>query len=745
MEVIKTKRLIFSFLLCLLLFSSSASAWEESFEGHWGEIAATNYQLTDAYIDSDSGFICMQSNQHTATIQINESYLGYLRYNTVPSVSGGTLTIQMYAADGTTVYSSSGIWATYTASSYNIIELIETEDRSTLSIYCNGVSQGSTSRLSEKDIDIIKIAQYCGYDHTHFDDFSTSPFMIGTPGFMSVSSGTIYSSVSVPIANNYHVTLSKSSGEEVERWNITSKCQLISYSVNTYFSDDGFYYYNIYDAAGKLYYSKLLYYNSLGIYPTSYFSISSDTAADIRDKDLNGGAISGGGTIYLYPSETTNNFQNFTIEFQQPAYNRQFTISKIFNTSQIDGSKISLTGLSPNIYNVSLDNVYLGSTGGSNSYDYTVNWIGDNSYIFELSPDFSSPGAWGYVKDSTTQEKIPYALLYLFNTTFSTTAYTDENGMYFIGGLEPGAYSIQASKKDYSSSVEQPFTAIEGSITRQDLYIESSSNISGEGLYYAPHSVTFSILEYWYNYTGLPGIPYSVYDNENGQEIKSGSTDSKGQFTVKEMDGGVNYTITLIYKGQNITKYVEPGLSEYTYVLNEEGALKKYMNSWLTLSYSQNSTNATVTYSSNKTLSGASLIATASNGTIVYNQALSTANGSFFVPFSPGDYSLQFHIEASDGSEASQVWTITNPATVNLFPPSYPAWLKNTLFTAIIIIFLLAFGKSKNDIACGSVAVLTSFGYFFRWLTCSFNFVVLVWIIAIAAILLHYRRTGAVG
>jgi hypothetical protein len=739
----RTKRIIFlSLFLCLFLPSLSA-AWEESLEGHWDELSAPDgYSIAYGTTSTSEGFHMLGGTLAAFEIYKNFDDSGYLRFN-YKAVYNTDAHIVIYDSLGNQVYdiltpviSPYSTWHTY--------EIVENLDHSSVTVYQDGNIGSTFARKTQSVSSKIYLSAYSS-SPVYIDDVSTSPFMIGTPGFFSPNSGTLYTTVTVPLTNTYHLTLSKQSGEVINSWNITSKIQTISYAVNTYFSDDGFYYYDLVDANGKLYYSKLLYYNSLGVYPTTYFSISSDTAADIRDKDLNGGTITGGGTVYLYPSAAANNYQNFTVEFQQPAYNRELTVTKIFNTSQLDGSQISLTGLSPNVYNVSIDSVYVGSTGGSNSWSHVVNWIGDNSYIIELSPDFSSPGAWGYVIDSSTKEKIPYAQIYLSNSSFSTTAYADENGMYYIGGLQPGAYSIQASKKSYSSSVAQPFTAIQGAITRQDLYLESSGNTSGSGLYYAPHSVTFTILEYWYNYTGLPGTPYSVYDNENGIEIKSGNTDSKGQFTVKEMDGGINYTITLSYKGKNITEYVEPGLSEYTYVLNPEGSLHTYMNSWLTLSYAQNTTNATVTYSSNKTLSGASLIATASNGTIVYNQVLSSQNGTFFFPFSPGDYSLQFHVKASDNSEASQAWTISSPVTINLFPGSYPTWLKNLLFVAILLFFLLAFGKAHNDVACGSVAILTSFGYLFKWLTCSFELVVLIWIIAICAIVLHYKRTGALG
>lgn len=489
------------------------------------------------------------------------------------------------------------------------------------------------------------------------------------------------------------------------------------------------------------YYSQLSEGASL---PEVLFLAETSVKADIRDDDNNGKEVLGGGSVYLYPTTQDDGTYNITFDISETPYNINTELTKIYNTTTLNETNISFSGLSGQNYFVSVDGTQIASTNGSDTWNYSVSWNSQDSHSITFAPDYTLPGVWGYVKNSETQDAIKSATVSIKGNLTTNSLYTDDNGIYYYTlGMEAGqTYNVTASKTGYAAANPALVTTTEGATTRNDFYLDPAS---GEGIYYAPHSVTFTILENWYNYTGLPGVPYSVYDNIMDEEIKTGSTDSKGQFTVKEMDGGTNYTITFSYNGRNITEYVEPGLSEYTFVLNEEGTVHTYFNNWLSLTYSQNSTNATVTYSSNKTLSGAYLIATASNGTITYNQVLTTQNGSFYVPFSPGDYSLQFHIEASDGSEASQVWTITNPATVNLFPISYPAWLKNTLFTAVILIFLLAFGKSKNDIACGSVAVLTSLGYFFKWLTCSFNFVVLVWIIAAGAIYLHYKRTGAVG
>lgn len=387
-----------------------------------------------------------------------------------------------------------------------------------------------------------------------------------------------------------------------------------------------------------------------------------------------------------------------------------------------------------------------GSSISSSTWNYEItDWTNFSSHIFTFSPDLTKPGVYGYVRDLSSKAGVYGAIVTISNNTFSQSLSTDETGFYYLSfPLVSGeTYTIHAMKGGYASSVYFSVSTVESSTTRKDLYLEKTLS-DGEGVYYASHDVSFTVLEYWYSSTGLPGVSYAVYDDEN-ESVKNGTTGSKGTFTVKDMDAGKNYTFILNYNGSTYTEYIEPGLTEYTLVLNKEGIVHQYFNPWLNLTYAETPDNVTVHYTSSKAVSEASLTVTASNGSQVQANSLNTTSGSFLFSKAEGDYILQFNIEASDGSTASQAWSISSPPEVNLFPDSYPTWLKNTLFVAIIIIFLLAFGKSKNDIACGSVAVLTSFGYYFEWLSCSFNFVVLVWIIAIGAIFLHYKRTGAVG
>lgn len=379
------------------------------------------------------------------------------------------------------------------------------------------------------------------------------------------------------------------------------------------------------------------------------------------------------------------------------------------------------------------------------SWNYTItDWTDLTTHIFSFSPDLTKPGVYGYIKDTATQTPIKSATVTISNNSSTQYVYTDSTGLYYLTeGMALGeTYSVTAAKTGYTQSASFNAKTVAGATTRKDLFMDSLS--SGSGIYYAAHDVTFTVLEYWYSAVGLPGVSYSVYDNSS-ELLKSGTTGSKGTFSVKDMDQGVKYTIVLTYNGNTYTEYIEPGLTEYNLVLNKEGIVHEYYNNWLTLSYVETPGNVSVLFNSNKTITAASLTVTASNGTIVQADTLNSTSGTFSFNFTDGDYILQFNIEASDGSAASQIWAISYPSQVTLFPASYPAWLKNVLFVAIITIFLLAFGKSKNDIACGSVAVLTSLGYYFEWLTCSFNFVVLIWIIALGAIFLHYKRTGAVG
>lgn len=491
------------------------------------------------------------------------------------------------------------------------------------------------------------------------------------------------------------------------------------------------------------YYYQTAYPQSL---PEVLFKGDSSVITDIRDEDNNGGEVQSGESVYLYPDINANGEYTFSYSISETPYAISTGLSTVYNTTAINALTLNYNGLSSQNYNVNIDGAVSGQTNGADTYSHTFSGTGiTTNHIISFSPDYSKAGVWGEVKNSETQTGIKSATVSVSGENFSKTIYTDENGLYYLTkGMEAGkTYSITVSKTGYTTPPSQTAVTTDGSTTRQDFYMDKTST-DGSGLYYAPHDVGFTVLEYWYSGAGLTGVNYAIY---NGTEsLKTGSTDSKGMFTGSDMKGGTNYTITLTYNGKTYTEYVEPSLTEYVFVLNKEGILHQYVNSWLSLNYTENSQNVTIAYESNKTLSGASLTVIAGNGTTVYTQTLSTATGSFtFETGGEGDYTLNFHIEATDGSTASQSWGLSYPDGIPLFPDSYPAWLKNVLFSGIVMVFLLAFGKSKNDVACGAVAILTSMGYMFGWFTGSFYFVAIVWLIAIGAAFLHYKRTGGIG
>lgn len=481
--------------------------------------------------------------------------------------------------------------------------------------------------------------------------------------------------------------------------------------------------------------------------PDILFLGESDVNTEIRDENNNGGELStGGGSVYLFPDTQADGTYNFTYEILETPYAIKTELTTVYNNTALNSTTINYSGLSTQNYKVSIDGAETSSTNGADTYSYTfTDWSTETNHIISFAPDYTLAGVWGEVKNSETQEGIKSATVSVSGENFSKTLYTDDNGLFYLTkGLEAGkTYTISVSKTGYSTPPSQTAITVEGSTTRQDFYMDKLST-TGSGLYYAPHDVGFTVLEYWYSGAGLTGVTYAIY---NGTEsIKTGSTDSKGMFTGSDMSGGTNYTIILTHNGTTYTEYVEPSLTEYTFVLNKEGILHQYANSWLNLTYTENSQNVTIAYSSNKTITGASLTAIAGNGTTVYTQTLSTTTGSFtFETGGEGDYTLNFHIQTTDGETASQSWGLSYPDKIPLFPDSYPAWLKNVLFSGIVMVFLLAFGKSKNDIACGAVAIITSMGYMFEWFTGSFYFVVLVWIIALGAVFLHYKRTGGIG
>lgn len=646
-------------------------------------------------------------------------------------------------------------------------EIIKTSS-STYSIYKNGTLLDSIYSSVPGYMGNVKLyiaakavhayegtATYRTATYVYVDDISSSS-IIGLPEIVTDGQTNISFTWSGQLIRNnpsseYKITLYSITGEnagKIKEWVISGTSAehgYISESRNDLLES----YYGLYllemTKGSIIIQDTYFYHDSLTDpqgFPEILFRASSNVESEIRDENNNGGTISGGGLVYLYPDIKESGVYDISYNVLENPYSIRNTLTKVYNTTTLNGTNLLFSGLSGQNYYVSIDGAAINSTQGLDTWDCSLTWDNANTHTILFSPDLTAPGVWGYVKNSATNSPIKSATVAIRNETGTIFLYTDSDGMYYqTKGITPGSYNVSASKSGYSSSIPVILSAIEGATTRQDFFLDKES---GAGVYYAPHDVSFTVLEYWYSSTGLPGVSYAVYDDEN-ESVKNGTTGSKGTFTVKDMDAGKNYTFILNYNGSTYTEYIEPGLTEYTLVLNKEGIIHQYFNSWLNLTYAETPDNVTVHYTSSKAVSEASLTVTASNGSQVQANSLNTTSGSFLFSKAEGDYILQFNIEASDGSTASQAWSISSPPEVNLFPDSYPTWLKNTLFVAIIIIFLLAFGKSKNDIACGSVAVLTSFGYYFEWLSCSFNFVVLVWIIAIGAIFLHYKRTGAVG
>lgn len=423
------------------------------------------------------------------------------------------------------------------------------------------------------------------------------------------------------------------------------------------------------------------------------------------------------------------------------------TTATLSLTANSPGTAGNLIPISTNATNISASGPYLtggtdnlGYTNGASTWSYNITDWTSTEHIFEFTPDLTKPGIYGYVKDPDTQQPLRTATVTIFNDSASFLLWTDSNGMYYkTTDLTPGQYSVKAAKNRYIT-FEGATTTEEGATTRYDLFL---SREKGAGLYYAPHDVLFTVWEYWNSGAGLPGASYAVYEGEDA--IKTGITDSEGSFVVEDMDTGTRYKIIITYNEQTYTEFYEPGASSYTIILNKENIIHEYYNNWLNLTYEESAGCVNVSYSSNEAIAQTSLIATASNGTTVYSETRTTDNGNFSFSYPEGDYRIIFTAVTDTGLTASQSWAVSYSADVDLFPSSYPAWLKNILFVGIILFFLLAFGKARNDIACGSAAVLTSIGYYFNWLVCSFNFVILIWLISLGAVFVHYKRTKGTG
>lgn len=629
---------------------------------------------------------------------------------------------------------------------------------SDLKVYKNGTLIQTVSTAKQSNV-LLQIRGYGLYGGSYYqiDDITTSS-IIGIPEVITESSDNLQFTYSGQLMRSYseHYIISlyslsnPSNSGFIKSWDIgnTPEFGKVNDSrINVLGSNFGLYMLEI-SRGSDILYDQYFYYDQLANpqgFPEILLQGTSNVNADIRDEDSNGGEVEAGESVYLYPDVNTNGIYNITFNILELPYSIETEVRKVYSTVAFNQTNIHYSGLTGQNYNVFLDGSQIGSTLGADTFDYNITWGSETSHIISFSPDYSLPGIWGYVKNSVTQTPIKSASVVISNAAGTQYLYTDSNGMYYkTQGIEAGYYNVSASKTGYTAS--NPFLILtqNGSTTRKDIFLDKTS---GEGTYYNTHDVTFTVLEYWYSHIGVPGVEYTVTD-EAGEVTAAGYTDTKGRFAIEDMNEATNYTFDLRYNGTNHTEYIIPSLLEYTIVLNKEAEIiHQYYNNWLTLNYTESNRSIAISYVSNKSIAGATAILKYSNGSIASSQNLNTQTGTFNFNSLPAanDYIINFNITASDNEKASQSWVLSAIQKVPLFPDSYPSWLKNTLFVAIILVFMLAFGKSKNDIACLAAAVLTSLGEFFGWLECSYYFVVLVWIIALGAVYLHYKRTGALG
>jgi len=784
------KKILFFSLLLLFLFPLNVSAFEDTVERYPNGVI-TNYWTLYSDTGSNPEVISFPyTTSHVINVYTIPTAWGghYSTITTKDAVYNGTLiftikkfnvtSLQTTGGHGSIALTISNATSGYSASS-NIIEITTTSANTTvenavielytlsnqLYLYKNGeliANMGSAPTSACKiTITVSASGTTSPYNevsaYAYIDDINTLSSTIGTPEIWNelatdiTYSWNIQAFQSYP-SSTYKITLyslSAENGGTVAEYPLTTQSgNGIIPRASTIDENFGIYLLEL-TRDSDILADQYFYYGQsaspVGL-PDALFKATSDVAMNIHDADGNGGDIAGGGSVYLYPEDLSNAPITYTLSENPAGFTA--TLQCVYGSSLVDSINFQFRSLS-NDYIVTVDGAAPeGSAQVSNSsWDYEISaWDPENSHTFTFSPDLTKPGIYGYIKDASTAYPVARATVAVFDGTNTQYLYTDSTGLYYLSNnISAGQeFTISSTKTGYEASEKYTVTALANETTRQDIYLTSTASISGEGVYYAPHDVTFEIREKWYSATGLQGVQYTVLNGTT--TLKTGRTDSKGMFAVEKMSPGTNYTITLQYNGTTYTRYVEPGLTEYLYVLNPEGVLHQYANSWLTLSYTENANNVTVAYDSNKTLAGASLTAIAGNGTTVYTQTLSSQTGSFtFETGGEGDYTLNFHIEATDGSTATQSWGLSYPPNVPLFPDSYPPWLKNILFSGIVMVFLLSFGKSKNDIACGAVAILTSMGYIFEWFTGSFYFVVLVWMIAIGSMFLHYKRTGGLG
>lgn len=357
-------------------------------------------------------------------------------------------------------------------------------------------------------------------------------------------------------------------------------------------------------------------------------------------------------------------------------------------------------------------------TDGADTWSYEItDWTNLSTHTFEFSPDMTLPGVWGYIKDSSTQEGITSATITIANGSSTSYLYTDGNGMYYkTSGMSIGTYNVSAAKSGYSDSIPMDVTCQAGLTTRQDFYLDAAV---GEGVYYAPHYVSFYFYDDVISRTPLTHIPVYIYDADN-VSISSDPSDDMG-IVGAQLSQNVKYRIVATYGTTTQTEYIYPVGDSYDIYFDDDIDVSpeaQFENS-VNITINKEKINATaaqiqVYYNdSSEGSTGLQFNLYADNGTLLNSSIegdVNTASHNFTVfDYNGKSYIIQVSGTHADFGTFSKQYGITFGLDLKTDTFGAKAWL---YFSVGFLIFVMLSFTSTKHTGIGMTIYMMTFSVF---------------------------------
>lgn len=655
---------------------------------------------------------------------------------------------------------------------------------SDLKVYENGtlISTSSVSLQPNMLIDIMAHVGggYYGVDTQDItldiDDITTSS-TIGIPEVITEAntylpftwSAEYMRSYSTPYTITLYSLSNPTNAGKIKAWNISSDADssdkgYINESRNSLLGDSNFGLYLLEMTRGNdVLTDQYFYYDQLSNpqgFPEILFVGESSVAADIRDEDMNGGEVAAGGSAYLYPDINENGDYTFTYNILETPYAISTEFATSYNTTAINSTTLSYSGLSGMDYNISVDGAAVGRTEGSDTFTYMFSGPGVvNNHIIAFSPDYSVTGIYGTVKDSVTQKGIKSATVSIVGNSSSHTLYTDDNGLFYLTeGMSAGqTYTVSVSKVGYTAPPSQTSITVAGSTTRQDFFVDpKESTSSGSGLYYSAHYVAVRVVK---NEAVQNNITIVSYANGNATATSTNVTGYNG-IAGFEMTQNIPYKLEFYEAdGTTLISSVDlyPTGDYYTFdpwgIASGKAVITSYSTKWLnsTFGYIPDTKTVALYYNVTQGTNQLASFTVYKDGQPVYTSN-STANSNTFSTTvnSTSNYNVVFTIKNSDGRTYNTTFPVALshqlPTGYSPFSVGYPQWLKNTFVVGFAIVCLCFVGGAFSFYGLVMALLVVIGGWYMGILqfegTPTPNISVIISIIAGAAVAayLKYKR-----